>query len=94
MTCKYDSGGRRTVSLSGITEAISTLQRTLSGLFHKEGSIDLTDNLRSWDYTEKRVGDRVVSLGEKPSFNPRGTSRRESLGLTESRGWIGTGPRK
>lgn len=48
----------------------------------------------TYDYgEEKRVGDRVVSLGEKPSFNSKGVSRRTALGLTPSHGWIGTGPR-
>lgn len=28
-----------------------------------------------------RRGDRVVSLGEKPSFDPNSKSRREALGL-------------
>ncbi|KAJ3306307.1 hypothetical protein HDU76_004842 [Blyttiomyces sp. JEL0837] len=40
----------------------------------------------TWDYgKEKRVGDRAVSLGEKPYFDPNGTSRRESLGLAPVR---------
>jgi len=33
------------------------------------------------DYTGKRQGNRVVSLGEKPYFDPRSTSRRQALGL-------------
>jgi alpha-ketoglutarate-dependent taurine dioxygenase len=33
---------------------------------------------------EDRKGDRVVSLGEKPYFDPNSTSRREALGLLES----------
>ncbi|KAI5476841.1 hypothetical protein MNV49_007137 [Pseudohyphozyma bogoriensis] len=35
----------------------------------------------TWDYTGKRVGDRVVSIGEKPYFDPESKSRREALGL-------------
>lgn len=33
------------------------------------------------DYDELREGNRVVSLGEKPYFDPRSKSRREALGL-------------
>ncbi|KAF9483703.1 taurine catabolism dioxygenase [Pholiota conissans] len=33
------------------------------------------------DYDSLRVGDRVVSLGEKPFFDPNSKSRREALGL-------------
>ncbi|CCM00864.1 uncharacterized protein FIBRA_02910 [Fibroporia radiculosa] len=33
------------------------------------------------DYDEKREGYRVVSLGEKPYFDPASRSRREALGL-------------
>ncbi|KAI0683840.1 alpha-ketoglutarate-dependent taurine dioxygenase [Cytidiella melzeri] len=36
----------------------------------------------TFDYgKEKRVGNRVVSLGEKPYFDPSSRSRREALGL-------------
>ncbi|SPO06792.1 related to taurine dioxygenase [Cephalotrichum gorgonifer] len=34
------------------------------------------------DYTGKRQGNRVVSLGEKPYFDPASVSRREALGQT------------
>ncbi|KAK3986752.1 alpha-ketoglutarate-dependent sulfonate dioxygenase [Cladorrhinum sp. PSN332] len=34
------------------------------------------------DYAGKRQGNRVVSLGEKPYFDPKSKSRREALGLT------------
>jgi len=44
----------------------------------------------TWDYeAEKRVGDRVVSLGEKPSCSPNGVSRRVALGLPPTHGWVG-----
>jgi alpha-ketoglutarate-dependent taurine dioxygenase len=33
------------------------------------------------DYAGKRQGNRVVSLGEKPFYNPASKSRREALGL-------------
>jgi len=33
------------------------------------------------DYEDDRVGDRVVSLGERPYFDPTSTGRREALGL-------------
>jgi alpha-ketoglutarate-dependent taurine dioxygenase len=32
------------------------------------------------DYEGKRQGNRVVSLGEKPFFDPKSVSRREALG--------------
>lgn len=32
------------------------------------------------DYDDHREGDRVVSLGEKPYFDPNSKSRREALG--------------
>ncbi|KAI5467199.1 hypothetical protein BGZ63DRAFT_430630 [Mariannaea sp. PMI_226] len=35
------------------------------------------------DYNGKRQGNRVVSLGEKPYFDPKSVSRREALGLVE-----------
>ncbi|KAK0619080.1 hypothetical protein B0T14DRAFT_430375 [Immersiella caudata] len=34
------------------------------------------------DYSGKRQGNRVVSLGEKPYFDPRSVSRREALAQT------------
>ncbi|KAK3365554.1 hypothetical protein B0T24DRAFT_392898 [Lasiosphaeria ovina] len=37
----------------------------------------------TYDYAGKRQGNRVVSLGEKPYFDPNSKSRREALGLTE-----------
>ncbi|KAF8302329.1 putative TfdA family taurine dioxygenase [Clavulina sp. PMI_390] len=62
------------------------------------GSLAIWDNRSNYhsatfDYKELRVGDRVVSLGEKPSFNPKGKSRREALGLKPSYGWTGEGER-
>jgi len=33
------------------------------------------------DYNETRIGDRVVSVGEKPYFDPAGKERRAALGL-------------
>ncbi|KAK3370407.1 hypothetical protein B0H63DRAFT_552368 [Podospora didyma] len=35
------------------------------------------------DYTGKRQGNRVVSLGEKPYLDPNSKSRREALGLLD-----------
>jgi len=34
----------------------------------------------TFDYTDSRTGDRVVSLGERPYFDPKSTGRREALG--------------
>lgn len=48
----------------------------------------------TWDYeSERRVGNRVVSLGEKPYSSPNGVSRRAALGLSHSYGWVGEGPK-
>ncbi|KAF8304977.1 taurine catabolism dioxygenase [Clavulina sp. PMI_390] len=63
------------------------------------GSFAIWDNRSHFhaatrDYTERRSGERVVSLGEKPSFNPKGKSRREALGLKPAYGWTGEGERK
>ncbi|KAJ3316682.1 hypothetical protein HDU76_001622 [Blyttiomyces sp. JEL0837] len=45
-----------------------------------------TYHTASWDYgKEKRIGDRAVSLGEKPYYDSNGTSRRETLGLAPIR---------
>lgn len=35
----------------------------------------------TFDYEERRIGDRVVSIGEKPYFEAGSQSRREALGL-------------
>ncbi|ORY73439.1 hypothetical protein BCR35DRAFT_354123 [Leucosporidium creatinivorum] len=35
----------------------------------------------TFDYEERRIGDRVVSIGEKPYFEAGSKSRREALGL-------------
>ncbi|KAI5475248.1 hypothetical protein MNV49_001695 [Pseudohyphozyma bogoriensis] len=35
----------------------------------------------TFDYAGTRTGQRVVSIGEKPYFDPNGKSRREALGL-------------
>lgn len=34
----------------------------------------------TYDYEGKRTGQRAVSLGEKPYFDPNGVSRRQALG--------------
>lgn len=42
----------------------------------------LTDNQATFDYgTQLRIGDRVVSVGEEPYFDPEGKERRAALGL-------------
>lgn len=52
----------------------------------KHKVIVLTINFLS-DYAGKRQGNRVVSLGEKPYFDPNSKSRREALGLAWSDWW-------
>ncbi|THG95533.1 hypothetical protein EW026_g6134 [Hermanssonia centrifuga] len=53
----------------------------------EKNSIAIWDNRSNYhtatfDYgQEKRIGDRVVSLGERPYFDPTSKSRREALGL-------------
>ncbi|KAH7105929.1 putative taurine catabolism dioxygenase [Auriculariales sp. MPI-PUGE-AT-0066] len=44
-----------------------------------------TFHAATWDYTDKRSGDRVVSLGERPYFDPQSVSRRTSLGLNQKK---------
>jgi hypothetical protein len=41
----------------------------------------LTFSLHRNDYEALRQGNRVVSLGEKPYFDPNSTSRRKALQL-------------
>ena len=55
----------------------------------KQGEEEMADeNSRSVfhtatnDYEGKRQGNRVVSLGEKPFYNPASRSRREALALS------------
>jgi len=51
------------------------------------GDVAIWDNRSTfhsatYDYAKQlRVGDRVVSIGEKPYFDPNGKERREALGL-------------
>lgn len=42
----------------------------------------MADSLVS-DYGGKRQGNRVVSLGEKPYYDPNSVSRRQALGLLD-----------
>ena len=35
----------------------------------------------TYDYEGKRTGQRAVSLGEKPYFDPSSVGRRQALGL-------------
>ncbi|RAK79010.1 TauD/TfdA dioxygenase family protein [Aspergillus fijiensis CBS 313.89] len=46
----------------------------------------ITIHNASWDYegTEPRHGTRVTSLAEKPFFDPKAPTRRESLGLLDN----------
>ncbi|KAK4056237.1 hypothetical protein OIO90_002680 [Microbotryomycetes sp. JL221] len=56
---------------------------------HRWGKNDLaiwsntsTVHTATWDYgSERRTGDRVVSIGEKPFYDAQSKSRREALGL-------------
>lgn len=43
----------------------------------------ITQHIASWDYEgdEARHGTRVVSLAEKPFFDPNAPTRRQALGL-------------
>ena len=43
-----------------------------------------TYHAATFDYTDLRVGDRVVGIGEKPYFDPKTSkSRREVLGIKD-----------
>ncbi|KAH7105300.1 putative TfdA family taurine dioxygenase [Auriculariales sp. MPI-PUGE-AT-0066] len=40
-----------------------------------------TFHTATWDHGQKRIGDRAVSLGEQPYYDPQSSSRRTALGL-------------
>lgn len=61
--------GIKMISPFGITEALSILLRILS--------LEVAKN--SNDYDGARTGDRVVSLGEHPYFDPLSKSRKQDL---------------
>ena len=43
-----------------------------------------TYHVAAFDYTDLRVGDRAVGIGEKPYFDPKNSkSRREVLGIKD-----------
>ena len=51
--------------------------------WHKN-DVAIWDNRSNWhaatyDYNDVRIGDRVVSLGEAPYYDPASKSRREAL---------------
>ena len=76
MISRWDSDGIKTISPSGTSEFPLTsfvLNGTLivgsRSVFHTATN----------DYEGKRQGNRVVSLGEKPFYNPASKSRREAL---------------
>ncbi|KAH8920393.1 taurine catabolism dioxygenase [Atractiella rhizophila] len=52
----------------------------------QKNSIAIWDNRSTYhtatfDYKDKRVGDRIVSIGEKPYFDPSSISRAQALGI-------------
>jgi hypothetical protein len=64
---------------SGTTGRRTTPPRTfpISVTYH-----DLIDMTLRHDYgNDMRQGNRIVSIGEKPYFDPKSRSRREALGL-------------
>jgi len=56
----------------------------------EKNSVAIWDNRSAYhtatfDYgNERRIGDRVVSLGEKPYLDPKSQSRRDALGLAKA----------
>ena len=40
----------------------------------------------TWDYDGPRVGDRVVSLGEQPYYDPNSVPRQEALAARNADG--------
>jgi hypothetical protein len=71
MICRFDLSGIRMILLFGIIEVFFILLRISP--FSGNGV-----NVRN-DYDAVRTGDRVVSLGEHPYFDPASKSRREAL---------------
>ncbi|CZS96905.1 probable taurine catabolism dioxygenase [Rhynchosporium graminicola] len=58
-----------------------------------QNDVAIWDNRSNWhaatnDHNDVRIGDRVVSLGEKPYFDPRSVGRREGLERREARGKV------
>ena len=47
-----------------------------------EDDVDCCADYDGSDYYGNRQGNRVVSLGERPYFDPKSVSRREALGQT------------
>ena len=76
-TSKCDIGGGRMTLRSGTIEVPYIRPRTPFILLY---SLCLKWSNRN-DYDALRQGNRVVSLGEKPYFDPKSKSRREVLGL-------------
>jgi hypothetical protein len=70
MIFKFVSSGERMTWLFGITGMLTILQRTLS--------LSMVLICR-FDYHDARAGNRVVSLGEKPYFDPASKSKAEAL---------------
>lgn len=70
---------------SGTTVQHSTQLPALPSLLKKSLNVDVIICLvnGSGDYEELRVGDRAVSLGEQPFYNPVSKSRRVDLGLSK-----------
>lgn len=76
MTFKYDTAGTSMMSLFGITAALTTRQR--EHIYVLVSLVILTSY--SNDYgNDRRSGDRVVSIGEKPFLDLKSHSRREAL---------------
>jgi len=42
-----------------------------------------TYHCATFDFTETRIGDRAVGIGERPYFEPESKSRREALGIKD-----------
>src|SRR3569833_1564347 len=60
-------------------DEVSLVLRTQCIMFKSHTRAMLTFVPPISDYAGKRQGNRVVSLGEKPYFDPQSVSRREAL---------------
>lgn len=75
MTCKFASNGARMTWPSGTSKLCLLLCLPYIDNEYSRSVFHTATN----DYEGKRQGNRVVSLGEKPFYNPASKSRREAL---------------
>ena len=79
MTCRFDSDGIRTISPFGTSKLPPNPSVLQSWTLLTKSNSRSVFHTATNDYEGKRQGNRVVSLGEKPFYNPASKSRREAL---------------